>query len=106
MGSIYAMQRANGDWFGIDHWGRLRVPVFRSQSAAMQARSRNLQMLLFKPVMLDEMALTDLADEANSHVCFWMVDDPSIKLRRGHPLEHAQLSVLVRDTTTAHAEQS
>ena len=98
MSFMYAMQRANGDWFGLDDWGRLRVPVFRSQSEAMQARSRNFQMLLFKPVMLDELALSDLSTtEAEESVCFWMVDNPSAKLKYGRPLEHAQLAVMVRN---------
>ncbi len=98
MSFIYAMQRANGDWFGLDDWGRLRVPVFRSQSEAMQARSRNFQMLHFKPVLLDELALSDLSStSAEEPVGFWMVNNPSAKLKYGHPLEHAQLAVMVRN---------
>ncbi len=107
MSIIYAMQRANGDWFGLDDLGRLRVPVFHSQSEAMQARSRNNQMLLFKPVMLDELALGDLAPtETENPVGFWLVDDPSAKLKRGHPLEHAQLALLVRDTARQTKQSS
>lgn len=98
MSSIYAMQRANGDWFALDDRGRLRVPVFRSTSEAMQARSRNFEMLLFTPVALNEHALNDLAQtETEGAAGFWLVDDPSVKLKRGHPLEHAQLALLVRE---------
>ena len=57
MSSLYAMRRANGDWFALDDHGRLRVPVFRNDRAAMAARSRHWGMLLFKPVLLDERAL-------------------------------------------------
>jgi hypothetical protein len=97
---MYAMQRANGDWFALDDRGRLRAPVFRSSDGAMQARARNSGMLLFKPVVLDERALNDLAPtETEAAACFWLVDDPSINLSRGRPLEHAQLALLVGGAT-------
>jgi len=38
---MYALQRANGDWFALDDHGRFRVPVFRSSSEAMVARARD-----------------------------------------------------------------
>ena len=53
MSDIFAMQRANGDWFALDHHGRLRVPLFHSSHDAMIARLRNFGLLLFKPVVLD-----------------------------------------------------
>ena len=97
MTSVYAMQRANGDWFAFVDHGRLRVPVFSSTSDAMEGRSRNPGMLLFKPVVLDESALNDLAStEAEDKAGYWLVSDPSINLRRGSPLEHAQLALLVQ----------
>jgi hypothetical protein len=91
------MQRANGDWFAFDDHGRFFVPVFRSISEAMQARARNLGMLLFRPVMLDERALKELTPTGEGAACFWLVDNPSINLSRGRPLEHAQLALLVHD---------
>lgn len=98
MSSMYAMQRANGDWFALDDRGRLRVPVFHSRDEAMQARSRNFEMLHFKPMLFGEQALNELASaETENAACFWLVDDPSIKLKRARPLEHAQLALLVRD---------
>ena len=96
MSSMYAMQRANGDWFAFDYDGRLRVPVFRSNGAAMQARARNWGMVLFKPVVLDEGALNDLAPSDASTPGFWLVDNPVAKLHRSLPIEHAQLALLVR----------
>jgi hypothetical protein len=100
MRRMYAMQRANGDWFAFDDRGRLRVPVFRSSSEAMQARASNSGMLLFKPIMLDERALHDLAPtEDESPACFWLVNDPSVNLNRSRPIEHAQLTLLIRDST-------
>lgn len=99
MSVLYGMQRANGDWFGIRDQGRLRMPVFRSSSDAMQARARNAGMLLFKPVVLDGHALNEIAGtDREGAACFWLVNNPSFNLRRGHPLEHAQLALLVHDT--------
>ena len=98
MTSIYAMQRANGDWFAFNDHGRLRVPVFHSSSEAMEARWCNPGMLLFKPVALDERALDDLAPtEAGDSGGYWLVNNPSINLRRGRPLQHEQLVLLVHD---------
>ena len=102
MNCLYAMQRANGDWFALDDHGRLRVPVFRSHSEAMEARALNLGMLLFKPVVFDERALDDLAPtKAEGGAGYWLVNDPSIKLKRSRPLEHAQLALLIRGSALA-----
>ena len=98
MTAIYAMQRANGDWFALDDHGGFRVPVFRGNSAAMQARAFNAEMLVFKPVLLDERALKDLAPAKGGNTAhFWLVDNPSVNLTRGHRIEHAQLALLVRE---------
>jgi hypothetical protein len=98
MSSLYAMQRANGDWFAVKDNGRLRVPVFRSNSEAMQARSRNAGMMLFRPMVLDERSLNDLTSTDDGGTCFWLVHKPEGNLSRGHPLEHAQLVLLIRDS--------
>jgi hypothetical protein len=97
MSLMFAMQRANGDWFAVKDNGRLRVPVFRSSREAMEARARNSGMMLFKPVGLDEVALTDLAPtKTEGGAGFWLVDNPSMNLSQGQPLEHAQLALLLR----------
>ena len=98
MRQMYAMRSANGDWFAIDQNGHLHVPVFRSRSAALCARARNSGMRLLRPAVLDTQALQDLApaDQACA-VRFWLVDNPSADPICGYPLEHAQLSLLVRD---------
>lgn len=99
MSSLYAMQRANGDWFALDDDGRLRVPVFSSSHEAMEARTHNPGMLLFKPVMLDEGAMHDLAPTASDNNSgFWLVSNPSISLRRGRPVDHAHLVLLISET--------
>ena len=91
---MYAMQRANGDWFAFADHERLRVPVFRTSAAALRARAANYGMLLFKPVALDERALAALGAEAA--VGYWLVEDSARDLSRSRTLEHEQLSRLVR----------
>ena len=97
MSSLYAMQRANGDWFALDERGRFRVPVFSSQWDGMLARVNNWGMRLFKPVALDERALGELVPEDGvSETDFWLVDDPFTNLNRGRFIDRAQLSLLVK----------
>ncbi len=99
MNSIYAMQRANGDWFALDDHGRFRVPLFRSSRDGMMARSRHWGMHLFKPVSLDERALKQLTSPADDvrEVSFWMVDNPFTNLNRGRRIDYSQLARLVHD---------
>src|SRR6266699_3720248 len=96
MSGLYAMQRANGDWFALDDHGRLRMPVFRSVGQARIARSRDSGMECFRPVMLDDRALQDLKADG-SDACFGIVNDASINLKRAQPLEFAQFALLVQD---------
>jgi hypothetical protein len=60
MSSLYAMRRANGDWFALDDRGGFRVPVFRSVRDGVLACVSHTGMLLFRPAALDEDALGDL----------------------------------------------
>ena len=100
MSEVYGMRRANGDWFALDDHGRLRVPVFRSSDQAMRARARNSGMLRFRPIVLNEYVLNDLLPTGGeSAVYFWLVDKPSENLKRGRPLDHAQLALLIQDST-------
>ena len=100
MSGLYAMRRANGDWFALDDHGRLRMPVFRSSRAAMHARSRHPGMFLFKPMAFDERALKGLAlEEGGNDVCFWLVDEPFTKLSRGRALDHTQFDLLIHKTS-------
>jgi hypothetical protein len=64
MNDIYVMQRANGDLFAFDDHGRFGVPLFRTIRDAMAARSRNLEMLLFKPVALNARLFRELVPTA------------------------------------------
>ena len=99
MNSLYAMQRANGDWFALEDNGHLRMPVFHSSSAAMNARSNHWGMFLFKPMIFDDRALKELATEGGGDLCFWLVDDPFINLSRGRSLDHTQFDLLIHNAT-------
>src|SRR5216683_2247168 len=97
MSDIYAMQRANGDWFALKERGSFLVPMFSSNREAMQARAFNVEMLVFKPVLVDEHALKDLAPvDGQPPAHFWLVDDACVNMKRGVALEHSALEVLIR----------
>ena len=99
MSSLYAMRRANGDWFALEHQGRLRVPVYRSRNDAWNAHLRYSGMLLFRPLRLDEGMLHDLAaTDERDDVCFWLVDSSSHNLRQGKMLEFADLVSFIRQS--------
>jgi hypothetical protein len=104
MKSLYAMRRANGDWYALDDRGRFRVPVFSSERGGTLARTSHWGLRLFKPVALDGGALEELvpADGVGA-TDFWLVDDPFTGLGRGRLLDRAQLSLLVRDGAAAPA---
>jgi hypothetical protein len=96
MSDIYAMRRANGDWFALKDQERLRVPLFRSTHDAMMARLRNYGMMLFKPTPIDTRLLKEIAPESReSDVDFCLVNDPFASLSRARPLQAAQLASLI-----------
>src|SRR5260370_33091822 len=97
MSSIYAMQRANGDWFALKERDKLRVPVFSSNREAMQARAFNVEMLVFKPVLLDERALKDLEPIDGQRLSyFWLAENASTSMKRGVAVGHLRRVVLTR----------
>ena len=96
MDSLYAMRRANGDWFALDDRGRFRVPLFSSRRDGMLARISHWGMGLFKPVALDGRALEELvAPDGAGGTDFWLVDNPFTSLSRGRSIDRARLSHLV-----------
>ncbi|CAN5876865.1 hypothetical protein BH18ACI4_BH18ACI4_04680 [soil metagenome] len=95
--TLYAMQRANGDWFALDDHGRFRVPVFHSAGEAMIARTRDTGMQCFRPVALNEAAFVNLTTTDEGKACFWLITDPSINLSRGRALDHTQLALILRN---------
>lgn len=98
MTDIYAMRRANGDWFAIDDHGRIRVPLFHTAHDAKMARLRNFGMLLFEPVALNARWLSEIAPAGGgSEVDFCLVNDPFAGLDRGRPLGPDQLASLISE---------
>jgi hypothetical protein len=95
---VYAMQRANGDWFALDDHGRSRVPLFSDQREAMQARSYNSELLVFKPVLLNESSVGTLAPGNGEMVDFWFVEKESTNMKRGRLMNHAELARLVANS--------
>ena len=96
MDGVYAMQRANGDWFALDDHGRFRVPVFSSRWDGMRARVGHWGMRLFKPVALDGRSLGELVPPGGAgDADFWMVETPFTSLKRGRTLDRAELSQLL-----------
>ena len=98
MSELYAMRRANGDWFAFAEQGSFRVPVFHSSRAGMQARAAQWGMQLFKPVALDVPALAGfVSPHGVGDVYFWLVDNPFTNLSRGQSIDQAQLARLVHN---------
>ena len=91
MKSLFAMRRANGDWFALDDQGSFRVPIFHSSGQAMVARSRETGMECFRPVELDAAAFKNLTTTDEGKALFWLIADPLMKLSHGRPLDHKQL---------------
>lgn len=98
MKEIYAMRRANGDWFALEDHGRLSVPLFHNSQDALMSRLRNFGMLLFEPVALDALLLKEVVPEgAGSYVDFCIVNDPFGSLARGSHMTPAQLTLLMNN---------
>ena len=95
MTKVYAMRRANGDWFALERHGRLRVPLFHNRNDAMMARLRNFGMLLFEPVALDAKLLETIAPGGGSDVDFCMVNDPFASLKRSALMPHSELALMM-----------
>ncbi|HKY45470.1 MAG TPA: hypothetical protein VJM50_20420 [Pyrinomonadaceae bacterium] len=94
------MQRANGDVFALDHKKRFCVPLFHSSRDAMTARLRNGDMLLFKPVALDDRLLRELVPKSGqNNVELLLIKDPLRSLKRGDLVDHAELVLIVGNHT-------
>ena len=97
MNSFYAMQRANGDWFAVDDNGQTRMPIFRSSNEAMIARSRDSGMECFRPVTFDAHALEKLRKTEGERASFFIVGDPSRKLKHSLRMGSTELAALMID---------
>lgn len=94
MSDVYAMRRANGDWFALEDDGRRCLPVFHSSHDALMARLRTVEMLLFSPIALDTSLLDEIVS-GGSQVDFCMVNNPFGSLKNGSPLPQAKLASLI-----------
>lgn len=94
MSNLYAMRRANGDWFALEDDSRRLVPLFHSSHDAFMARLRSVEMLVFSPVALNPRLLNQIVDD-QSEVDFCMIDNPFASLKRGQTLPHAQVISLI-----------
>lgn len=97
MKNLFAMRRANGDWYALDDKGSFRVPVFHSSNAAMTARMQDSGMECFRPVVIDEAAFRNLTSTDDGKASFWLVADPLMKLSRGRSLDHHQLEAVLQE---------
>jgi hypothetical protein len=94
MSNLYAMQRANGDWFSFEDDGKLFVPVFHTAHDAFMARLRTVEMLVFSPAALTAQLLNEIV-EGETALQFCMISNPFASLKRGVSLQHAELLSLI-----------
>lgn len=94
MSDIYAMRRANGDWFALEDDGRMCLPIFHSSHDALMARLRTAEMLLFSPIALDIQLLDEIVG-GRSEVNFCMVNNPFASLKQGSSMPPAQIAALL-----------
>ena len=106
MNDIYAMRRANGEWFVMQDHGRVRVPLFHTSQDALMARVRNFGMLLFQPVALDARSLNEIAPAGEGNVDFCLVNNPFASLKRSPKLESSELALLVNSPSQVQTVSS
>jgi hypothetical protein len=95
MTDVYAMRRANGDWFALEDNGRMRVPLFHSPHDAFMARLRTVDLLLFSPIALDAQVLNEIV-KSRDQVDFCLVNNPFASLKRGDPMQRGHLASLIK----------
>lgn len=101
---LFAMRRANGDWFAMDDEGSFRVPVFHSTRDAMVARRRDSGMECFRPVVLDEAAFKNLTNTDEGKATYWLVANPLRKISHAQRLDRKQLEKFIRSPVEQPAE--
>jgi hypothetical protein len=106
MGSLFAMQRANGDWYALEDSGHTRMPVFSSRGEAMIARSRDTGMECFRPMVLDTRALEQLKTTEGDTSPFLVVSDPLRSLKRGRRVGFPELALLLVESNKVAGEVS
>lgn len=90
------MRRANGDWFALANKEQMVVPLFHSSHDALMARLRNVEMLVFQPVALDDRLLKEIVSvNGGPAATFCLVKDPFASLKLGWPIEPEPLALLI-----------
>jgi hypothetical protein len=105
MTDIFAMQRANGDWFAIENHGRMRVPIFHTAHDALMARLRTVEMQLFSPIALNAKLLTEIVS-GPAEVELSIIDDPFAGLRQGLLSSQSDVTALLASAESAKRESS
>ncbi len=95
---MYAMQRANGEWFTTQIEGRDCLPVFRSFSAAQRVHARVADLMVFLAQPLDSATMAQVS-KAKGQIGYWLVDefDPTAELTPGRWLSAEELVVIGED---------
>ena len=105
MKELFVMRRANGNLFTEDINGKLHLPVWSSEEAAMRYRERNPKLVVFLPQRFSRSLLKSLTDSQGSPELFLLSDeDSNADLEDGKPVSLAE--VPAEDETTpqsAHA---
>lgn len=86
MQTLYAMQRANGDWFTMNINGKTCIPLFRNSFLAERAYTTMGEFLVYRPHMFTQKELNQVTAAKNqSSPVFWLVDenDTALNLRHG-----------------------
>ena len=105
MSNLYAMRRANGDWFTLEDDGRLLIPVFQSSHDAIISRLRTVEMLVFSPIALTAQLLSEIVDEPTA-VHFCLISNPFATLKRGGSLSRAELLSLINTEAPSTREMT
>ena len=100
MSNLYAMRRANGDWFSFEDDGKLFVPVFHTPHDAFMARLRTVEMLVYSPTELTAQFLDEIAGQDTASQ-FCIITNPFASLKRGVSLPRAQVLSLLTTEVTA-----
>ena len=102
MKTLYAMRRANGDWYAVADKSNLQVPIFKSRGDAMTARLRDSGMECFRPVTFDVRAFEELKRTDGNTASFLIISDPSRHLKHGLRLGFTDLAPLIVGSTERH----
>jgi hypothetical protein len=90
MRDTHVLRRANGDLFTEEVGGRLYVPVWSSEEAALRYKERNPELLTFFPVRLDRRLMRRITSgggrEATTEFFLLSDDDPDADLYDGRPV--------------------